>query len=407
MKQPEIFKKIGGILQELNDQYDYLRTTADNLNDLELELFVANAHFLKDHAEILLKLNAIKPQAPLALPPHQQPGKPEPKKFNAPSSAEPKYFEPVVQPVKPVPRPDFFRPEPPVTKPEPAKPAEPVKAPAPLLKFEPEPTPVAPPELPKQEPAAPEPLKFDLKETDHDEDAIKFEIGQPDEPAPTIDLSPAAPADSYSFEREEPETIRHELILDEAADTKEEEPAAVEEEKPLAIEEQPEEPVNTPEPQKAITESMEDIQIEHLRSVVTAPVAETPAEPEPQKETVKAEEPKPATAEPALTLNQRLSAQIKDKKGDTAAAPSKAEPAVEPLADIKTAINLNDKLLFVKDLFKGYNLAYTEAIEIVNRFSSFEEADRFLKTNYVTKNNWEEKKETADKFYALLRRRYA
>jgi hypothetical protein len=76
------------------------------------------------------------------------------------------------------------------------------------------------------------------------------------------------------------------------------------------------------------------------------------------------------------------------------------------LADIKSAITLNDKLLFVKDLFKGYNLAYTEAIEIVNRFSNYEEADRFLKNNYVTKNDWESKPATAEKFYALLRRRY-
>jgi len=68
---------------------------------------------------------------------------------------------------------------------------------------------------------------------------------------------------------------------------------------------------------------------------------------------------------------------------------------------------LNDKLLYVKDLFNGYNLAYSEAIEILNRFSTFDEAARFLKTNYVTKNNWESKPATVEKFYALLKRRYA
>jgi hypothetical protein len=68
---------------------------------------------------------------------------------------------------------------------------------------------------------------------------------------------------------------------------------------------------------------------------------------------------------------------------------------------------LNDKLLFVKDLFNGYSLAYSEAIEIVNRFNTLKRPTAFLKTNYVAKNNWEGKKATSDKFYALLKRRYA
>jgi len=64
MKQQEVFKKIGTILKELNDQYDYLSTGHEsNLNDLELELFVANAHFLSDHSEVLRKLNQQKEPA--------------------------------------------------------------------------------------------------------------------------------------------------------------------------------------------------------------------------------------------------------------------------------------------------------------------------------------------------------
>ena len=56
MKQKEVFKKIGGIIQELNDQYEYLETVNEDLNELELELFAANAHFLVDHIEVLCKL---------------------------------------------------------------------------------------------------------------------------------------------------------------------------------------------------------------------------------------------------------------------------------------------------------------------------------------------------------------
>ncbi len=389
MKQQEVFKKIGVIIQEINEQYEYLQGTVENLNDLELELFVANTHFLKDHAEILRKLNAIKSQ-PIA---------------KSSIKDEPKWFEPVVQPVKP----------------------------------------------------AGAPFKSDTPKPAHN-DSIKFEIVQPEEelpleqpepveePAPSIDLSNDTPADTFSFEREEPETIRHELVLDEADNFEDEEDGQSQDETlltPIAeIETEPEVENSQPEEEAPITEAEPEVVEEALAAAETVeaekapeieeipePVAEAsepeleieeeeaPPAPEPElfeeptkegnkvlaesMEDIQVDNLKPkADEQPPLTLNQRLSAQKKESKS--------AEPdAVEPLSDIKAAITLNDKLLFVKDLFKGYNLAYTEAIEIVNRFSNFEEADRFLKNNYVTKNNWEGKKETADKFYALLRRRYA
>src|ERR1700688_326193 len=87
MKQNDVFNKIGEIIQELTDQYDFLQMSKDNLNDLELELFVANAHFLTDHIEILRKLNLQKNTS------QKPPENPE-------VSYEKKYFEPVVQQMK-------------------------------------------------------------------------------------------------------------------------------------------------------------------------------------------------------------------------------------------------------------------------------------------------------------------
>src|SRR5690606_14380455 len=75
--------------------------------------------------------------------------------------------------------------------------------------------------------------------------------------------------------------------------------------------------------------------------------------------------------------------------------------------DIKSAINLNDKLLFIKDLFNGYSLAYSEAIELLNRYDNFAEADAFLQSNYALKNGWAEKPQTVEKLYAILRRRFS
>ena len=73
-----------------------------------------------------------------------------------------------------------------------------------------------------------------------------------------------------------------------------------------------------------------------------------------------------------------------------------------PGKDLKALISLNDKLLFIKDLFGGYSLAYGEAMEQLNKFDDFEAAERFLKVNYSKKNNWVDKQASVDKFYEIL-----
>lgn len=340
MKQMDVFKKIGGILQELNDQYDYLKAESSDLNELELELFVANAHFLKDHAEILRKIHERKPVPA---------DRPEPVVIAAP--------EPVIEKPKAAPIIPAFKQEPIHER----RFFEPVVQQKPVVETKLELTKEAEP--PVQAPY--NPVKTEVEEP----------ISDIEEPAPVIDLGTEnSDADSYSFERQEPEILQQELVLDEAIEPQQE----IELAKPAAV-------------------------IEPVVEMA-APIVEKPA-PAPQPELFK---PMVAKTEPAaetdkvLTFNQKISAQIAERENNHTASPTN----VLPITDLKSAINLNDKLLYIKDLFNGYSLAYSEAIEIVNRFTSFEEAERFLKTNYVAKNNWDSKAATAEKFYTLLKRRY-
>ncbi|MGZ3871662.1 MAG: hypothetical protein ACXVJD_02025 [Mucilaginibacter sp.] len=323
MKQKEVFKKIGGIIQELNDQYEYLQTVTDNLNDLELELFVSNARFLTDHIEILCKLNLQ--------------NKPKPAVAEKPEIAnQQKFFEPVVQQMRPV-----------------VNTAE-LKR---VIDVDRSPEIMPTPALQKTE-----------KQEEHS--------------APQFDFaSSSSDKDTYSFIREEPETIRHELILDENENWDDDEEIEVEGEMEVGEELKEEAPL-TEEP--VVVSKMEETKPPVLEAAI--------AEPDDL-----AEKPLSKRAEDFVSINQKISSQLEEK------VTFKAE---QPIGDLKAAITLNDKLLYVKDLFNGYNLAYSEAIEILNRFNSFEEAERFLKTNYVTKNNWESKPATSEKFYALLRRRY-
>ncbi|MBS1532402.1 MAG: hypothetical protein JSU01_19020 [Bacteroidetes bacterium] len=313
MKQQEVFKKIGSILKELSDQYEYLKETEKELNDLELELFVANAHFLSEHSEVLRKLN-LQNHPELTVP--QEPAKKQ----------EEKFFEPVVQKLKSEPEPE----------------AEPVN-----------------------------------------ENQVE------DKPVPHVDIAANGADDNFSVVRDdEPMIIRHELELNEADLVEDEDEAGFDLEQPAHHEEKPKEipqvkyhaPVKEEEP-------------------APAPKKE-PAPAEPKKENkheeVKAEVPD----EKPMTINQRISAQLQKTQSYSDQAHG------QPITDLKQAINLNDKLLYIKDLFNGYNLAYSEAIDILNRFSSFKEAEDFLQSNYAVKNHWDSKQATADKLYALLRRRY-
>jgi hypothetical protein len=297
MKQQEVFKKIGIIIKELNEQYDYLVANENELNDLELELFVANAHFLADHSEVLRKLNLQHTPASKIAPAPQE-----------------KYFEPVVQ----------------------------------------------------HTPAPTEPIQ--------DKPAVPTNTSADENPVPHIDLRGDDTGTDYSYIRQEPETIRHELTPDDIPgwEQEDDEPTSGRSDQPK--EEIKEEPPAVPakeEPVKPITE----------KPPVEAKVEDTSEEP--------------------LTINQKISAQLNNKVNRAT-----EHMQAQPIADLKQAITLNDKLLYIKDLFNGYNLAYNEAIDILNRFSTLDEADKFLKSNYAVKNNWESKQSTVDKFYALLLRRY-
>jgi hypothetical protein len=326
MKQQEVFKKIGGIIAELNEQYEYLKTIEGSLNELELELFLANSNFLTDHVLILSKLNA--QNAAQANPVIPVPVMSEPK-IDTPEPTQ-NYFEPLVS--------------------------------------------IASPETKSK----PEENLSDKITTDKNDD-----------PAPSIDLKNSTDEDSYSFMHEdEPETIRHELVLDEADMDDEDEPYATEatNDDSEEIEIPPVPASHVIKPEHIPAPEPEQPKIEHPEPVVVKSVIE------PEKEHAKPE---------VLTINQRISAQMAAKSGVA------DQLHAQSISDLKQAINLNDKLLFVKDLFNGYSLAYSEAIEILNRFTSFAEAEQFLKNNYVAKNHWDTKPETSEKFYALLKRRYA
>lgn len=111
-------------------------------------------------------------------------------------------------------------------------------------------------------------------------------------------------------------------------------------------------------------------------------------------------------AERPRSLNELISEQRRTGATGTHSLFAARRGDEERIKDIKSAISLNDKLLFIKDLFNGYSLAYSEAIELLNRYDDFASADAFLQANYAQKNNWAGKQTSVDKLYAILRKRF-
>jgi hypothetical protein len=296
MNKKEILKKVAGIIAELNLKYEYLSQDPENLNELELELFAANADFLSDHIVILQKLN--------------QNSKSQHSEQTPPLNSESIKSESLIQ-----------------------KPVE-----EHLIEEQ-------------DEPAIPE-WKFELNNDSNQ---------------------------SFDYEDKATEDLFDRPLTKEELEV-------IEEKTQLKVQ---------------YSDDLETITEELPESVI---IEENSTEPEIKiLESVTSEEPlmiKSDLEEQALTMNDILASQ-------TSQNTVSSQFNQRQVNDLKSLINLNDKLLFVRDLFNGHSLAYSEAIEILNRFDNFESADNFLKQNYLSKNNWAEKQHVADKFYEILNKRFS
>ena len=79
-----------------------------------------------------------------------------------------------------------------------------------------------------------------------------------------------------------------------------------------------------------------------------------------------------------------------------------------PIADLKKAIALNDRLLLTRELFAGDGQSFEATLNALNGFTQFSEAKVYLLENCVIRYGWLDKKrvEIVKNFIKLVRRRY-
>lgn len=78
-----------------------------------------------------------------------------------------------------------------------------------------------------------------------------------------------------------------------------------------------------------------------------------------------------------------------------------------PIRDLKKAIGLNDRFLFVNDLFRGDENMYERSLKTINAFNIYPEAEYWIQRELKVKLSWPDNSETVKLFDQLVKRRFA
>ena len=79
----------------------------------------------------------------------------------------------------------------------------------------------------------------------------------------------------------------------------------------------------------------------------------------------------------------------------------------EPIKDLRKAIGINDKYVFIKELFRNDEAAYERSIKTINSFHILPEAEYWIQREMIYKLGWDDKNPVVKTFYQLVRRRFS
>ncbi len=98
------------------------------------------------------------------------------------------------------------------------------------------------------------------------------------------------------------------------------------------------------------------------------------------------------------SLNDRL-------KSDVAELASSLKG--EPVKDLRKAIGINDRYVFISELFRGDEAMYERSLKTINNFRILPEAEYWIERELKLKLGWDETKESTKHFYQLVKRRFS
>jgi hypothetical protein len=99
-----------------------------------------------------------------------------------------------------------------------------------------------------------------------------------------------------------------------------------------------------------------------------------------------------------VSINEQL-------KNDTPEVVTMLEDA--PIRDLKKAISINDRYLFINTLFRGDENMFERSIRTINGFNIYPEAQYWIQRELKVKMSWMEESEVVKLFDHLVKRRFS
>lgn len=78
-----------------------------------------------------------------------------------------------------------------------------------------------------------------------------------------------------------------------------------------------------------------------------------------------------------------------------------------PIKDLKKGIGINDRFLFINELFRGDEAMYERSIKTINNFSILAEAEYWIRRELKIKIGWKDSDPFVKQFDQLVRRRFS
>lgn len=100
----------------------------------------------------------------------------------------------------------------------------------------------------------------------------------------------------------------------------------------------------------------------------------------------------------STSLNDKLKSEVADLKSalnDT------------PVRDLRKAIGVNDRYVFINQLFRGDEVMYERSLKTINGFRILPEAEYWMERELKVKLGWDENREATRHFYQLVKRRFS
>jgi len=103
-----------------------------------------------------------------------------------------------------------------------------------------------------------------------------------------------------------------------------------------------------------------------------------------------------------ITNKESLNDRLKQEKKEVAHVLKDS-----PVKDLRKAIGVNDKFVFISELFRGDEAMYERSIKTINTFHILPEAEYWMNRELKVKLGWNDTSENVQHFYQVVRRRFS